>query len=102
MRLHLGKPMMKIDFKSILMKRFSTLANLIIGMSVLLTVILLNISHVSTQESESINLQGISFDATREHLIVATFEYLDFDESTGGLEIWRANPEPNLGLQYAE
>ena len=45
--------------------------------------------------------EGISFDATGEHLIVATFEYLDSDEPTGGLDIWRVNLEPNLGLQYA-
>jgi hypothetical protein len=45
--------------------------------------------------------EGISFDATGEHLIVATFEYLDSTEPTGGLDVWRVNPEPNLGLQYA-
>jgi 6-phosphogluconolactonase (cycloisomerase 2 family) len=45
--------------------------------------------------------EGISFDATGEHLIVATFEYLDSDQPTGGLEIWRVNHEPNLSLQYA-
>jgi hypothetical protein len=35
------------------------------------------------------------------NLIVATFEYLNSTQPTGGLDIWRVNPEPNLGLQYA-
>jgi len=48
---------------------------------------------------EGVLPEGISFDATGEHLIVATFEYLD--STQGGLDIWRVNPEPNLGLQYA-
>lgn len=50
---------------------------------------------------EGVLPEGISFDATGEHLIVATFEYLDSTQPTGGLDIWRVNPEPNLGLQYA-
>ena len=50
---------------------------------------------------EGVLPEGISFDATGEHLIVATFEYLDSNRPTGGLEVWRVKPEPNLGLQYA-
>ena len=50
---------------------------------------------------EGVLPEGISFDATGEHLIVATFEYLNSDKPTGGLEIWRVKREPNLSLQYA-
>lgn len=50
---------------------------------------------------EGVLPEGISFDAIGEHLIVATFEYLDSDKPTGGLDIWQVNIEPNLGLQYA-
>lgn len=49
---------------------------------------------------EGILPEGISFDATGEHLIVATFEYFNSDELTGGLEVWRVNQKPNLGLEY--
>ena len=35
------------------------------------------------------------------YLIVATFEYLNSDEPTGGLEVWRVKQEPNLDLEYA-
>ena len=48
---------------------------------------------------EGVLPEGISFDATGEHLIVATFEYLDSDR--GGLEVWRVKRELNLDLQYA-
>lgn len=48
---------------------------------------------------EGVLPEGISFDATGEHLIVATFEYLDSDK--GGLEVWRIEQKPNLGLEYA-
>ena len=48
---------------------------------------------------EGVLPEGISFDATGEHLIVATFEYLDSDR--GGLEVWRVEQEPKLDLQYA-
>ena len=51
---------------------------------------------------EGVLPEGISFDATGEHLIVATFEYVDSNEPTGGLDIWRVNSEPNLSLQYAK
>ena len=50
---------------------------------------------------EGVLPEGISFDATGEHLIVATFEYFDSDEPTGGLDIWQVKQEPNLGLEYA-
>jgi hypothetical protein len=50
---------------------------------------------------EGVLPEGISFDATGEHLIVATFEYLDSTQPTGGLDVWRVNLKPNLGLQYA-
>lgn len=48
---------------------------------------------------EGVLPEGISFDATGEHLIVATFEYLDSDK--GGLEVWQVKREPKLDLQYA-
>ena len=47
---------------------------------------------------EGVLPEGISFDATGEHLIVATFEYLDSDK--GCLEVWEVKREPNLSLQY--
>lgn len=49
---------------------------------------------------ESILPEGITFDATGENLLVATFEYLDSQQPTGGLEIWRVERQPNLRLQY--
>ncbi len=53
-------------------------------------------------EFEGVLPEGITFDATGEHLIVATFEYLNSQQPKGGLDIWRVNRQPSLGLQYAE
>lgn len=50
---------------------------------------------------EGVLPEGISFDATGEHLVVATFEYFDSDKPTGGLEVWQVKREPNLVLEYA-
>ncbi len=50
---------------------------------------------------EGVLPEGISFDAKGEHLIVATFEYLNSTKPTGGLDIWRVKQEPRLSLQYA-
>jgi DNA-binding beta-propeller fold protein YncE len=44
--------------------------------------------------------EGITFDATGDHVIVATFEYLNSPQPTGGLEIWQVNREPQLKLEY--
>lgn len=49
---------------------------------------------------EGVLPEGITFDATGEHLIVATFEYLNSREPTGGLEVWRVNREAALELEY--
>lgn len=49
---------------------------------------------------EGVLPEGITFDATGEHLIVATFEYLDSEKPTGGLEIWRINRAAALNLEY--
>lgn len=44
--------------------------------------------------------EGITCDATGDHVIVATFEYLNSPQPTGGLEIWQVNREPQLKLEY--
>jgi hypothetical protein len=49
---------------------------------------------------EGVLPEGITFDATGEHVIVATFEYLNSAQPTGGLDIWRVNREPRLELAY--
>jgi 6-phosphogluconolactonase (cycloisomerase 2 family) len=49
---------------------------------------------------EGVLPEGITFDATGEHVIVATFEYLDSPKPRGGLDIWHVDREPNLRLQY--
>ena len=50
---------------------------------------------------EGVLPEGITFDAASEYLIIATFEYLDSREPTGGLEIWRVNREADgLDLEY--
>jgi DNA-binding beta-propeller fold protein YncE len=49
---------------------------------------------------EGVLPEGITFDATGEHIIVATFEYLDSAQPTGGLEIWQVSRQPRLELKY--
>jgi DNA-binding beta-propeller fold protein YncE len=49
---------------------------------------------------EGVLPEGITFDATGEHLVVATFAYLNSSKPMGGLDIWRIDREPRLGLQY--
>lgn len=49
---------------------------------------------------EGVLPEGITFDATGDHVIVATFEYLNSPQPTGGLEIWQVNREPQLELEY--
>ncbi|HEY9626953.1 MAG TPA: beta-propeller fold lactonase family protein [Coleofasciculaceae cyanobacterium] len=49
---------------------------------------------------EGVLPEGITFDATGNHVIVATFEYLNSPQPTGGLEIWQVNREPRLDLKY--
>jgi DNA-binding beta-propeller fold protein YncE len=49
---------------------------------------------------EGILPEGITFDTTGEHVIVATFEYLDSAQPTGGLDIWQVSQEPRLALKY--
>lgn len=51
-------------------------------------------------EFEGVLPEGISFDVTGDHLIVATFEYLNSAEPSGGLEVWRVNRQPGLTLDY--
>ncbi|MBD2071064.1 beta-propeller fold lactonase family protein [Leptolyngbya sp. FACHB-671] len=49
---------------------------------------------------EGVLPEGLTFDATGEHLIVATFEYLNSEEPGGGLEVWRISQEPAPNLEY--
>lgn len=48
---------------------------------------------------EGVLPEGIAFDATGEHVIVATFEYLNSPQPTGGLEIWQVK-RPHFDLEY--
>ena len=49
---------------------------------------------------EGVLPEGITFDATGAHVLVATFEYLDSEAPTGGIEVWRVDRDPTLGLHY--
>lgn len=49
---------------------------------------------------EGVLPEGISFDAKSEHVAVATFEYLDSPQPTGGVEAWQILRKPNLQLKH--
>lgn len=49
---------------------------------------------------EGVLPEGITFDATGDHVIVATFEYLNSAQPTGGLDVWQVSREPRLELAY--